>query len=235
MSVFAGSASQSGVGFIGYNFAVKTAGGGPVRFTPRTSTGYSAMEIVSGGFSFYVKAQATTAGSTIAPNPSVAVLEGGMVVYSSGVVSMNHPGNANAFQIQCIAPTTLAIKFNAGAPVLTLDQDGHLATPGIVAAGGAVAIAPQNGPIGEGGELHLADPTGGNYWIIDNNTQILRLFRAGTVYMSIDPVGAGTTDMHGYVRLVDAGNYSNDSQAGIGGVPLFGIYRNGSDLRIRMS
>ncbi len=47
-------------------------------------------------------------------------------------------------------------------------------------------LMPEAAAAGEGGNLELMDPTGTGSFMIDNYTNILRIFRGGSVYVTID-------------------------------------------------
>ena len=65
---FIGSQNWTGITFIGANFAVKSAVGSDIRYTPTSTPGYAGMEILPGsGFLFYANPGASTAGATITP------------------------------------------------------------------------------------------------------------------------------------------------------------------------
>lgn len=72
---FVGGNNWNGFAFLGANFAVKSAVGSDIRYTPTSvSTGYSGIECAPGsGFNFYVATGATTAGTTITPTVRMAL------------------------------------------------------------------------------------------------------------------------------------------------------------------
>lgn len=80
----------------------------------------------------------------------------------------------------------------------------------------------------EGGQINLDDNT--RPWSFDVLSGSLRIF--STSPTTINPL---TINSGGYILLSGLGNYANDSAASAGGVPVGGLYRNGSVLMVRVS
>jgi hypothetical protein len=82
-------------------------------------------------------------------------------------------GNVNAGGHNLTGVTTL------GATSLNVTNvNSSAGAASFTTAAGSILLKPQNSGAGSGGGLQIEDPTGGAFWIVDNFTQVFRIFHS---------------------------------------------------------